>query len=806
MAVPANFACPDREKFHYCYSKLINFKYRDEESTKTDLNLLLDQLNSLEYSTIIVGEKDGNNLLTKLCSTIPLHDDRLVVKLCQIANNWKRKQMLHLTDECIRIVTDYFIKAVERCQGWAIPDILRALASVLYENVDRVETFHDRLLGKHGILVQLINNEVTDTDTLKEAVLCVECLTLKPSGVGYLSPELVDVCFDIFCMLLHKMPTTNLEATSQCKIQINCLRGIQNMIQMTKTVPLNKLGIILAAIRAYMFYGLYTQPLIIPDSLYPSPLIKIDIPVLGKMSVTPDKTEKQEESGQKKSKRKTKKRGDKQGGKQSRQPDGGSHGDDPDTSGKPFGAGAAAINIEADLSGYTTWSKISSSESEWSDTEGGQGSRLRSSCTKVRQCALSCFYWIIKMTDKKVMFSFWSSFIPDSQTATNMASTQTLFTIILKDPSPKCRMGALAALSVLVDGTKLLLTAAEDRDETKTATFTPFSVILGSTVKEIHRCLLLAMISEEYPITLTQLIKCFGTVIANVPYHRMRPGLLSRIVKQVKHFINHRDPNVRVACLTCLGSMAGIQPPLMEVCHIIQPSKPPVSAVQPVVIETDSSNQQRSKDSESGLQIINSTVRDFDSGFSSSPNINSPGGALQAGGATGEFSGGTTPKRDTASSSGIQTPVFSDQLLQAYSKEISWVVKLCVKNILPQSTPDTVFGAEEPHTEPIPVRLESLQVLANLTKGYFPIIRNCVPLLQELVHKCFCDKDPVIKLHTAKLLDEFTQVLLQDVINTESMTQTTDTLDKQQVCYFYRSCVIIQKTSWIIGLQTNLTC
>jgi hypothetical protein len=39
--------------------------------------------------------------------------------------------------------------------------------------------FHDRLLGKQGILVQLINNKVTDPETLKEALLCVECLTIK---------------------------------------------------------------------------------------------------------------------------------------------------------------------------------------------------------------------------------------------------------------------------------------------------------------------------------------------------------------------------------------------------------------------------------------------------------------------------------------------------------------------------------------------------------------------------------------------------------------------------------------------------
>lgn len=57
MAVPANFACPDREKFRYCYSKLINFRFKEEEPTKTDLNLLLDQLNSLEYSTNFVCEQ-----------------------------------------------------------------------------------------------------------------------------------------------------------------------------------------------------------------------------------------------------------------------------------------------------------------------------------------------------------------------------------------------------------------------------------------------------------------------------------------------------------------------------------------------------------------------------------------------------------------------------------------------------------------------------------------------------------------------------------------------------------------------------
>ena len=178
------------------------------------------------------------------------------------------------------------------------------------------------------------------------------------------------------------------------------------------------------------------------------------------------------------------------------------------------------------------------------------------------------------------------------------------------------------------------------------------------------------------------------------------------------HFLSLLDPNVRVACLTCLGSMAGIQPPLMEVSHIIQPPKPPVSARS----EPPDQSYVRT-DPLSGKLSNQNTAKEQDSGFnSSSPLAASPGGAHH------DHSGGTTPKKST-SSSGLQTPVFSDQLLQAHARDISWVVKLCVRNILPQSTPETVFGSEELYFEPLPVRLESLQTLANLTKGYFPIIR-----------------------------------------------------------------------------------
>lgn len=57
---------------------------------------------------------------------------------------------------------------------------------------------------------------------------------------------------------------------------------------------------------------------------------------------------------------------------------------------------------------------------------------------KVRQCALHCFLSTVKCIEKKALYGYWSSFIPD---APGIGSPQSvsLLTIALKDPSPKVR-------------------------------------------------------------------------------------------------------------------------------------------------------------------------------------------------------------------------------------------------------------------------------------------------------------------------------------------------------------------------------
>lgn len=68
--------------------------------------------------------------------------------------------------------------------------------------------------------------------------------------------------------------------------------------------------------------------------------------------------------------------------------------------------------------------------------------------------------------------------------------------------------------------------------------------------------------------------------------------------------------------------------------------------------------------------------------------------------------------------------LFLHQILQAQAHETSWLIKHCIRNILPHQ--NSGGDGNSSGLEPLPVRLESLQVLATLTKGYFPVVRLVV--------------------------------------------------------------------------------
>lgn len=68
------------------------------------------------------------------------------------------------------------------------------------------------------------------------------------------------------------------------------------------------------------------------------------------------------------------------------------------------------------------------------------------------------------------------------------------------------RACALQVLSAMLDGSRQFLAMAEDTAPPPTS-YTPFSFLLATAVRELHRSLSLALLAETSPQTLTQVIK-----------------------------------------------------------------------------------------------------------------------------------------------------------------------------------------------------------------------------------------------------------------------------------------------------------
>lgn len=149
-----------------------------------------------------------------------------------------------------------------------------------------------------------------------------------------------------------------------------------------------------------MLHGILSHPLPIPASLYPTPLPQND-PVPSKVSEPKGKEEsatKQDASAKGEGKKPRKKRPNKKGkikdedvsggGSQGKQSASQSEGACPDGDGV-----TPPLNV--------TWPFLSTSESEFSDTEGGQVSKTRSLHTRLRQWAFGCLHAVIKVRIKR---------------------------------------------------------------------------------------------------------------------------------------------------------------------------------------------------------------------------------------------------------------------------------------------------------------------------------------------------------------------------------------------------------------------
>ncbi|MCI4386378.1 hypothetical protein PGIGA_G00061630 [Pangasianodon gigas] len=737
-------------QFSRCFSKIKALRSSDSPGFRTELNLLFDQLISEHYSSFThenIRPQDVCALLVHASRLVPHSQEHLVVKLCQLIHQLLNQLQVIVDEQALDALVSYCIRALHMCSPWTHTEVLLALSSVLYANGARCQRHLPDLLGQNGILLKYGDPSQSDVELRRAAVHCMANICISVPGNPFLEEQYKGVCYRIFLQTLQSRKPHSVEDLVFCTLLQSALKGMQYFLNGGKwKASLDQdLGSLLAVLKKFMFHGLPGINVEMPPVLYPAPLPQYDaVPVTKAEAAQDVPAQRKTPATQQNKKRKSRGKG-KKARAEGKTDDGAEEGEDEEPSSRPVRNGASGgpgrgelqivwpqtsteLNLPlqpgASPQLYPSWKK-GSSDSEFSDPEGGMASKLRLYLARVRQSALHCFLAVVKCVEKRVLYGYWSSFIPDAPGIGSPPSL-TLVTIALKDPSPKVRAASLQVLSALLEGSRQFLSAAEDTSAPRQA-FTPFSATLAASLRELHRCLLLALLAESSSQTLTQVIKCLAHLVSNVPYRRLRPGLLSPLWKQIRPYIRHRDVNVRVSSLTLLGAMLSSQAPLPEVQLLL---KQPCSGSR----ERDANTSVDVKGAEEApcwlLQVCVALV--------------------------------TQPREDSCSDS------------------------------------DTAAGTSG-SLEPSPVRLEALQVLAHLVKGYFCLAQASLLELGQLSARCLREQDPSVQLHGAKLLEELGTGIIQQYRADPTTSESVSPVPVSQVVQFWSEVL----TGPLIGALQN---
>uniref|UniRef100_A0A671WP84 HEAT repeat-containing protein 6 n=1 Tax=Sparus aurata TaxID=8175 RepID=A0A671WP84_SPAAU len=731
----------DAEKqFSRCAARLRALR-ADSGQLREELNLLFDQLLSENYNRAF---EPNINVRPEVCSLlrhtsglVPLSQEHLVVKLCQLVHHLLNQLKVIMDEKTLDVLVNYTAGALKACSLWTHSDVLLALSTIVYGNGPQCHQHLSHLLGEDGVLLMYSSPTQPNMELRRVALTCMANICLRMPGQPPLDDQYRSVSFSVFLKTLQSSKPPNTDELFYCMVVQAALKGLQCCLSggKWKFGGAEELGSVLASLKRLMFQGAPGVNVEWPAVLYPAPLPQyegLSAPKPAEVFYVPPQNKKRKSRGK--------------GKKTSTEESRGDDGEENDREAVPVlqkGGGRDEVQVEAESlskfsapSLYPSW-KRTSSDSEFSDPEGSAQCKLRLYHGRVRQGALHCLLAVAKGVEKRTLYGYWSSFIPDSPPIGGPPPL-TLLTIILKDPSPKVRACALQVLSAMLDGSRQFLAVAEDTASPRTS-YTPFSFLLATAVRELHRALSLALLAETSPQTLTQVIKCLAYLVANAPYHRLRPGLLSPLWKQMRPYVRHRDVNVRVSVLTLYGALVTTQAPLPEVQLLLQ--QPEGSSSGGSFTPKDSALSWRQRDG-----------------------VSSPS---------------RTPL--TPSPRGPRTPAEE-------ASSPPWLLQLCVSLVTQpredQSDSDGAGTGGGLALEPSPVRLEALQVMSHLVRGYFSRAQACLCEIGQVSARCLGETDPSIQLHGAKLLEELGTGIIQQY-RAENNVPESSRVPMSQVVLFW---------------------
>ncbi|KAJ8953878.1 hypothetical protein NQ318_019118 [Aromia moschata] len=673
--------------------KIGNLLFGRTEEDRAILSKALDELNSINYRyTVVTNPTKAVLLVNQCCSIIPTDDKLLVQKCSQLLWNLVNRQNIVVEGRTLTISVQWCLNGLKINDKAVVLDILLALDSLLRSNTNNIP-----LLIQHVIKeIRALLNGSGEDNSLEVVLLALQCLeacTIEPNDTKLQSrTDLLtyfDHCGDIFMSYLNKKPDSS-DDLIYSKILKICLNGVQNIVTQHPDYLRRELGTILGVVKTFMLYGIKGVDYLPPQKLLPSTLSIPEVP----------NNATREKKGGKLTKHRKHRTANK---KELKSPE--DYVFDSKSTGYTPATAVFDYNSDSGTNCTVTGLKLKTMRLE-------KSAKVAQIQGRIRQTALNLFYNVVKHTEKPMMFAYWSSFIPEG----TMLGQHNLVTCILKDPSARSRMAALNVLLLLLTSSKLYLSQAELSE--RSTSFTPFSVVLGYTLKELHKGLSFA---------LNEMSGACADAGSEMFRRLSSSNALSQDVAWHDHKGCAKHASVQVTALIVLGCVLASEPVVPETKEAMLKLK-----------QESETDLLRQKCQEDGENILND---DFD---------------------FAEFS--------ESDEEGIVDEV-----------TVPWLLKKCLTNLGVNFCDTTECPSKSttatPAVVPAPVKLESLQVLSAMSRNYFEILMaSHITHIIRAIDISLSDRYTDLRLHAGRAVDFIGQAMnkyvgSEDAGNVISMEQ-----------------------------------
>ncbi|XP_055704201.1 HEAT repeat-containing protein 6-like [Phlebotomus papatasi] len=548
----------ERSEFSNLCTRFLFLNHYDDHSSASviEINLVLNELNAICFRHQQIADQKCALALMGAFPKIPPHEDTLIVKACYLLVSLVKKQKIRVPPNIASLNIVWLLKCLEKKFHAVVCDALKAFNVLFLDNVNAIEIPYERFLSvDRGLFTKLLKNpklgnspeleheKNTEEDILQSALSCVETILdsyTEAEAVVKIPEDYITKLGDIVLRNIYRWELGSLGETHYATFIYRSLNILKILAELHSAWIQDNLGEVLGAARTFMVTGYVEEEWLKPQKVTPSQQILLEpqnpsVNKGGKI-IRQKKTRKTAQKSHRKNKK--------------------SKNEDTSQFLKPYSYESVSVDCNLGDSSEEHLTQPTS-ESELSDSAGSKFSQdIRDKKKyRVRLTAIQLIGTLPKVVEQRTMFGYWHCLF--STNDINYPGGMFLTKCILSDPNHRCRISALQTISCLLHDAKKYLYQAESTERESTS-FTPFSVALGNMILEIYRALFQALDTESLSPIVVQLLKCFIVLVPATPFHRLKPGLVTEIVKHLRKLVNHMEATIKLQALRLMGFIISI--------------------------------------------------------------------------------------------------------------------------------------------------------------------------------------------------------------------------------------------------------